>query len=326
MGALVYSTELILDGPWLVDRPSLQELETLIERCWDRLLSKENEIANIRAQNNWDRYYATRTDLSPEERERKLALLKEEENSRLRSARKKEINLDLREGKTFISDSLSHALKDPALTNENPKGLTIQLSSGISSVNLSLEVFFRPKSSIRVSPEREDLSKEIFVELREWAHKVRVPLWQRILNSIGGFLFYAWLFSMLLATTFIGKPDDIAVEQSRKEAHQLLVDGISQDEVPKAIEVLLKIESKYATKQAEVTLPLWFKLAFWVGLVISLMLYIRPKLVIGIGKGVAKINLWRGWLRFISITVPTLIFTSVLWPYIIGLFLKAVSN
>lgn len=85
MGALVYSTELILDGPWLVDRPSLQELETLIERCWDRLLSKENEIANIRAQNNWDRYYATRTDLSPEERERKLARLKQGQKATLAS-------------------------------------------------------------------------------------------------------------------------------------------------------------------------------------------------------------------------------------------------
>lgn len=119
--------------------------------------------------------------------------------------------------------------------------------------------------------------------------------------------------------SFIASNSENIQQDLKPIAIQILKDGISNEEIPKAIELLLRIEFKEPITEVKHQLPTWFKFIFFGGLAAVLALWFRPSLEIGIGRSVLRIKRWRGWIRLIGITLPSFIFVSILWPYFLEL-------
>ena len=323
VAGLVYSTELVLAEPWLVDRHALEELSTIIDDCWGNLVAKQDDLAKKHALDHLEKYYK---NLSPDKQQEKLPALVAEEQQRASRSQRKEVVLGLKNDKAFEAHSVAQILKEPALHSELPKSLSVKLRTEEADVRLSLEHSFGPRLRLQVSPEQDELSKKIFVELREWAYKNRVPWWQRVLHKLPFFYWTLWFIVVMFSLSLQPSPTDNAVKAARAEAHQILNEGVSVEKIPKAIELLLRIESKYATVTSSVPYPLWFKLLLYVGFLIGIVISIRPQLVIGIGKGASRIEWWRRWLKIVSVALPALFFSTFLSPYLQNLWPKLLGQ
>lgn len=186
MAGLVYRTELVLSEPWLVDRHALEALDTIIDDCWENLVAKQNDLDKKYALDQLEKYYK---NLSSDKQQEKLSTLAAEAQRRASRWQRKDVVLGLENEKAFEAHSVAQILKEPAVHSELPKSLTVRLRTEEDDVQLSLEHRFGPRLRIQVSPEQGELSKKVFVELREWAYKNRAPLWQRVLHKLP---FFYW--------------------------------------------------------------------------------------------------------------------------------------
>jgi hypothetical protein len=100
------------------------------------------------------------------------------------------------------------------------------------------------------------------------------------------------------------------------EAHRLLKNGVTAAEQSKAIELLLALDSGYDVGAG----PRGMTARGWIivvcGTAIALAASVPPKTTIGIGRGRSAIRRWRIWVRFVGVTVPTMIFGNLVWPQI----------
>lgn len=316
---MIYDTELRVDAPLLIGRRALDNLHNTIERTYEKI-SKANDEA---LENEVERFFQDRSSYyknkSSSEIEETNKKIRQEKSERYKMCRT--ITVNLGDNKSFSAESVKELVSSPELARENIKDLRIQYGSDKASV-VSME-FSSTLSScllIRVSPIGNELSEEIFAELRDWADQNQAPLWQRLWTKIKGWHWMIFFLIFMFSFQFIQSHQDIALENHKIEAHRLLSNGITKDTIPQAVDLILRIQSEYTPeplKQKEQSFSRRFSV-FLIGfLLIAIILSILPTLVIGIGKGGAKIIYWKWWLRLVSITMPTLIFTSILWPKII---------
>lgn len=186
MKNFIYSTELTLDGPWILDRDALSELSTIIEDSWDRLNQRKTEIINKYVKSELEdlRKDGLLEGLSEEEHKDKENVIRERVDRRYGN-QSKDITIKLGKDKSYTTDSLSHALTEQALIGEEAIGLEIKFASAEIKGSISIEKEYE-RLRIQTSPEREDVSKELFVGLREWAMKNRAPFWQRLWKQFYG--------------------------------------------------------------------------------------------------------------------------------------------
>lgn len=322
MASLIYSTELVLNEPWLVDRSALEELDKIIDDCWGNLLARQEEFVEKKAQEMLAMYYG---NLSADEREPQLAKLRKERKQGAAYSQQKKVVLALGEGKVFEANSILEVLKEPALNSELPKSFTVRLKTTEADVHFSIEGGFGSRLRIQVSPEQDELSKRTFVELREWAFKHRIPWWQRAWYKLGSFYWALWFFAVVVSALIVSSTGDAAVRAARIEAHQLLNEGLSSENLLKAIELLLRIESRYVPEVSATQTPLWFNLLLYVGFATVVVISIRPKIVIGIGMGAARIEAWRRWAKFVYVALPALFFSTFLLPYLQNILSKLLT-
>lgn len=96
---------------------------------------------------------------------------------------------------------------------------------------------------------------------------------------------------------------------------ELLVDGISTDEISKALELILRYKVEDIPQQVEPNTTSLYELFLFGGVAICTVLTICPGVVIGIGRNKMKLGLWRVWTKLVGISMPTLIGTTIIWPY-----------
>jgi hypothetical protein len=316
MKDIIYSTELKIDGPWLINKDALSELGTIIDESWHNLNQRKSDIINERVKKylEEERKKGRLDKLTEDELKKEEDFARKQATSWYRT-QDKNIIFKLGRDKTYATDSISTALKEQALINEEVTGLDIKFGSAEILAEVSVDKDYE-KLLILTQPEREDASKELFVRLREWAIKYRAPIWQRLWKQLYGMQWFILLGIIILSSILVPDSNKRIMSYAKNEAQKILSDGVEESEIKKAIELLLIIQSKYSPNVEENNYPMWFKLLVWVGIIVSVILSFRPKLIIGIGKGNEKLKLWTRWLRFISITIPGLIFGSIIWPYV----------
>jgi hypothetical protein len=108
-------------------------------------------------------------------------------------------------------------------------------------------------------------------------------------------------------------------EELKEKALFLLRDGLQESERTEALEILMRINLKLYSKEFEgkdVVISDYLLLSALSVFFISLILSIKPKLHIGIGKGDLYIKRWRVWIKFFSYALPLFIISSILTPWI----------
>ena len=79
--------------------------------------------------------------------------------------------------------------------------------------------------------------------------------------------------------------------------------------------VKLLLEIQLANRISFIIQP-WMKVLFIGIVVLGIVVRIRPLVVLGIGKGIKYLRIWRIWMKIIGVTIPTLLFGSFVWPLI----------
>jgi hypothetical protein len=310
MSTLIYSTQKAFDGPWLVDRASLLQLGEIIDAISARFSEASAEHINAELLKTLERY-------SPENRENNRDELLEV--LRRRYKLNKTITLSLSDSKYVNAESVAELVSLPELGDQLATGLEVEIETVQRSVRIKLEKNLfggTSRLNIRTSPEIDELARQAFMDVQYWAISNQAPLWQRLWTNYYWYFVFVWCLALFVSTSFLPTNSQSIEQELRPAAIEILKDGISNENLPKAIELLLRTEFKVPVAEVKHQLPPWFKLLFFGGLATTIVLWFRPSLEFGIGRSVTRIARWRWWLRFVGITLPSFIFASVLWPHV----------
>jgi hypothetical protein len=171
-----------------------------------------------------------------------------------------------------------------------------------------------------VEPSDSEIAQQIFGALQNWAADLAVPRWLQLLRKWRGGIGFALLFWVLIGLmTSLTYTLDSPKMAYKDEARQLLKKGLTPQDQPPAIELLLSIDSDYDPADKRQSPGTRFWSIFLIGALALTSLTVTPSVVIGVWDGRRTLRLWRWWIRFIGITIPTLIFTSIIWKWVISL-------
>jgi hypothetical protein len=174
--------------------------------------------------------------------------------------------------------------------------------------------------AIEVEPRNSEISQDLFGAFENWASDIEAPKWQQKWVSLKVFfgvllafcLFFGLISIPLVYSTTAGN------DAMKAEARTLLAQGVTSANELHAIALLLSIESDYNVPEGQAP-SLGFRYWSYFSIVVLLLgaAYVSPKLSIGIWKGKKRLQGWRLWIRAVSVSIPLLILSSVLLPWII---------
>jgi len=349
MAEFIYTTSTSVRGPWLIDADKLEELDNILGEEEARLLKRNEERLNAEVERQLQGDYVVdskmhqlklrkllRDDSPPKEgeeparnaeepdREAEIEKIKGERRNEIRSnlvtrgyggyLQSRSLTIRLKKNKKVIVKSFGEALREQSLSEEMPDGFTFDLRSG--DITCTIDMRQNGSLDISVSPEHLPESRELFATLQRWAGPTRPPTWQRFWMSLNPIQWALWLCLLMVSGLMIDDSKSHAKEAFRNQAHQLLKDGISQDEQIKAIETILALQADYVPVGQQSRTPGWFMLLIFGGFAICVVLTFTPKSLIGIGRGQEAIGRWRKWMRFVFMIVPGFIFLNIIWPWL----------
>ena len=225
------------------------------------------------------------------------------------------LTLHLKEGDSIRVASFSEAYRNKDIQGAKISGFTLQVACGEVICELGYRPGY-PTLALEVRPRELRISSELFVELKRWVVSVKAPLWQRIVRRLDHTHWFIVLFLLLYVGIFGGihktRPSWDRIEQ----AHELLKDGIGEDEHGAALESILALLSEFGKPAPAITLEFWYILLITTGILACFLLSLIPGSVIDMGKDEGKVVRWRAYLRFISVTIPIAVFSTFLWPHI----------
>lgn len=328
MTKLIYSTEEDFSGPWLLDGDALLHLDAILDEEIGRLTIERNERLSQDSEASAKRLYPnlSGSELVEKQEGFKKTWLEETPPVLNRYRIFKGVSVKFANKQTIEADSFKDIIRDYSASEAMPISFAVDIQCGEVRGKLTTRDYFDRKLSISVTPEDNRGARELFVVLRQWATNNMAPGWQTLWARISSYGLHWVIWFVAVAFSFsawgiyaAAKTISPAEEAAKVKAYQLIDAGISNANLQEAIETMLMLQTKYYPGQSTsvlIPLPGWLKAWFIVGLAVCTILSIRPGVVLGIGKGTARIKVWRQWLNIVWVTIPGLVFASFGWPII----------
>ncbi len=310
MSALVYTLEKRFDGPWLLSRDALLDLDRAMDGIYERF---EIDTAQLIEEEIEQSIKGNTSDGLDEKR----MWWREQITPRMKLRRSAKLMLS--HSKYIQDETLEDLLANPELHDEAPIGIEVEVYGPKRNARLQLRAGLFENAALRIaaSPETAKSAREAFSALQHWAMANQAPTWQRVWRRITGFHWFVWLVLVVLLSQAVPTQSEVVEEQLRVAAREMLMEGISDEEVASALELLVRFHAKEAPQELRVEMPSWFAIIVFGGLFVCAMLSICPNLVLGIGRSKSRLGYWRTWLKFVGVTVPSVVFLSFVWPHIV---------
>jgi hypothetical protein len=238
----------------------------------------------------------------------------------------KSLTVFLSNDRELKSSSFKEAMAHIGSLNELAKGFeytatTESVRASVRLVRKQTDKKGEPNAhffEIKVSPQSEVASYDIFLKLKDWADGVAAPLWQQWLLFEPRPLYrFGLAFTLLIFGLVIFNPGPSTSDYKdavRQEARTLLRDGINQQNQSRAIELLLALQSDTlppGIKPIQSRKPIgWFVVA---GYVLGFLSF-TPTLCLGMWAGKRRLRWWNLWMRFNTVTVPALVLARWVYP------------
>jgi len=227
----------------------------------------------------------------------------------------------LSKGDVVESNRFGDALNLPNTVDQMPQGFRYFFARG--RISATVEVMgskVSPGLEVSVLPDDVNVAQELFGSLQNWAEDLRPDTWLRIWSRLSNYL------GVVGAVGWIGVCSGAhlvaAAWTSRysEEAARLMKEGVNATNQYLAIQVILELQ----TQQLRINSLPPMGSTFWrylvAGICISLLLGFSPPNVVALWRGRKTLRRWRSWITAVSVTIPGLILTTVLWPRLLRLF------
>lgn len=309
MGHLIIPTEQKVAGPWLIDSVALESLHdaiTLID-------AKLDEAFSIHVEQYTDQRIE---DGSLRARE----VLKETVLKSYDRHRQKVVTVSGKNGEKIQDETLISLLKDRKLESFKPEELSIQITKGPCEFQFELSSKYSGALQTRAKVDDDNILSDINYELSKWIekHKASRPIqaWSSLFPLITFPLII--VFTFVSAFLFTGR-STMYKSVLKHRSHELLKDSLSDDEMIQAVQILLEDASGYVPDNfylnrsfdSPMTIVFIFLLAV-------LILNIKPKTVIGLGRNKGKVDFYRSWIYFVMFFIPFSIVLPVLLSKLFG--------
>jgi hypothetical protein len=313
--ALNFPTSISVDGPWLISAEQLVQLDKLLDIQAERLEKEKESEAQREADERMTKELPPQEGWEKELRDRHYQRAKEN----LDKYDERTVTFFLAGGRTVTESSFTQAINQHGIGNESPSGFSLRWRVGEVTLTVKIRSWDH-KLELDVDPGDSGAGQQLFGVVENWMRDLRVPQWVRLAhnNSFGiVVLLSLWLLGGVVVWSQYRT--ESAKWSYQQEARELLQHGVNSQNQQKAIELLLAIDSDYKPEQRRVNPSQRAWAIFGVGFVVCLCLLITPNVVIGIWGGKAVISRWHAWFKFAGVTVPTLIFTTIVWRPLIAL-------
>jgi hypothetical protein len=311
MPSITYRTELSVAQPWLIEAKSLEELDAVVDAC----IAKMREQRNREIEVSVEKYATENTGASKQQLDERRA----EITAYWRYSRDERIvTIFLSGGRTAEGVTFKELMALPNIQNELPRGFRLHAQVGKTSSEISFKTTFLGEFEVRVEPSRGEVSLEIFGLIQNWVTEIQPPRWQQWwlqFRIIPALLLSSWVLFFLVSLSGIIPNGQ---EQLKQEARDLAERGVNSSNEAQALQLILAIDSEYQ--------PLELKAAahptgrgWGYFLLISFVLAglsIPPRSAIGMWGGRFAVRRQKAWLKIVSVTVPTLIISGMLLPWL----------
>jgi hypothetical protein len=308
-------TQTAILAPLLIDGAQLKALDELIDRYVERLRTeKEARIAEVVEE----RIREQRIKESDIEKERaSWRQIVEKSSSLSRDGRY--VTIYLSGGRAVRAQRFNEAINHPVDEKEIPTGFRFYLRIGEITAEVKLSRSWRDELTIGVEPSEPEAAQEVFGALRNWGGDVAAPKWQQYWSKarpLVSLLLFMWLM-MGLVVVPLGNWGDRGKNAEKAEARKLVASGINDSNQRRALELLLAIDSEYDPGVGTPPIGAQYWIYFALGAVLLSIGSICPRAAIGVWKGRERLKLWRFWVRTVSVSVPAILVTSFLVPWLL---------
>jgi hypothetical protein len=323
---LLHKTSANLDGPWLLRKNDLLDLDKVIAEVWqtlDKRRKADLKTATAKAIRHL-RAEAGFSQLSPEEQEE----LEKGTRDSIKGYGRFEFKpftllLTLNNGKQTSCTSFAEALAMEDLSEKVVTDIKIQAECAGVRIELSAPHYSSQDIRLWIFPETSPLASEVAARFGAWAEE-RKPGWARYFTT--GHIFLRWFLAVILIgyTYLILRSSETQEKAKLKaEAHKVLRSGINSDNQQRAIYLLLALSSDFTQDSSQAVLPSWY---YWfAGFVLGIALLgsFPMNTCFEIGRG-AKWVSWRlNWIRFVTKIVPGFILTAILLRLVSSFFVDS---
>lgn len=323
MTELKYPTEDVYEGPFLIDIKELLELDTILEKQWQKLVDwhtqKVEEEANRRLA---DSSQSLRKDLDKDD---VIAEIVHEYDWR-RSERNVEVQF--KGGKTVSATTFEELLNKPFVKDLLPISFSVILEKG--PIRAEIKPSYNGVDYSVTVNSHTQVAYEVKEALGQWLADISPSWWLRLWTKITKLFPFQWALVFLFAYVFFliwvfsDSPREIALQKYHSklqhEAAVLLNDGrITEDEIPDAIRISLELTTDYLPTDTVIAprrFPKAWLWAFGLSVIIALLLSFRPRFGIAIGKGAARVQAWRVYIKFVGGTLRLITLNYLILPWL----------
>jgi hypothetical protein len=317
MPYISYPTKISESGPWLLDDKQLSALDAVFDEFRERLQEEKSDWIHRTTDEDYRDELQEINDATKLADRRKY-LEKLVSTSRLDPDRRR-LTILMKGGRSLAAGSFAEALRHAETANEKALGFYYNCRVGKIEASVDIQNEWPLKDlSISVEPASNQLAREFFGALRNWAEDAQSQPWVRwwfLARNTCRVLLLIWVVTGFLFS-LVPWTDSATVHKER--AHKLLEKGITQQNANDAIATLLAIDSEYPAQNVQRPSKANYWKIYLSGASLLTLLSICPKICLGIWAGKRSLFWWRIWVNLIWVTIPG----SVLWRWLVALLLK----
>ena len=315
MGKLITPSRYEIKGPWLLQDKELEELNEILVKIERKIYNAYEELVNQKA---------SEVKFESEKENNKLDLNEIKEGVKRGypfNKTSKSVVLVSKDGKMIKDESLLSLLKDKHLNDFLPSKLQIEIIHGPFEFFLDISSQYDGALEVNLKMDNENIANEniandINYELKKWIKKYKPNLVEQIWSSWETFyiLIFSFVILLIILTSVIKSDRELYKQKLLKKSEVLLNNGISDTEINEALQIILEIESGYVPKsfkpekKVNKTVVKILLIYFFILIILS----IRPKTTIGLGKKEWIAKFYKVWIYIVLIFIPISIIIPIL--------------
>jgi hypothetical protein len=298
-------------GPWFITRKAMEALDELFDEIRKDIIEIRKGEIQILAEKEIEYSYNKGKTIEQLQEEISIKELKDYYTRLI---------LGLSDKTSIVTDSIKNAIKNLVMQNKRVKYLEYKIKIGMKEIELEIDSSYGCSLKYKSSYIDEELKSKIFYKIEncldDYKPNSAAQFWNHFRFPI------SWLFQITFWVIFIIRliNGSSSYKSVIKSDMRKIIDmkDITQEQINQLVIFIAKIQSDYQPKTF-ITNP--NGILFYVYLflpIIGLILLFAPKTTIEYGKSARSIILWKTWMYFILIFLPS----SIIVPVILSLLIK----